>query len=935
MAYPFREIETKWQKAWADSSIYKVEINHDKPKFYILDMFPYPSGSGLHVGHPLGYIATDIFARYKVMNGFNVLHPMGFDAFGLPAEQYAIQTGRHPSETTNENIERYKEQLSLIGLGYDWSREIRTSDPDFYKWTQWIFLQLFNSFYNNTADRAELIENLVKLFEEAGNSNVVAACDEDIGAFNADEWKSYTGKEKQEVLLKYRMAYIGYAEVNWCPDLGTVLANEEVVTDPEKGLVSERGGHLVEKKPMRQWFLRITAYAERLITDLDTVDFPTSIREMQKNWIGRSEGALISFKIKDPNKKIPVFTTRPDTIYGATFMVLAPEHELVQEITTESQKEVIEKYITYAKNRSERDRLADVKKVTGEFTGAFAINPFTNKEIPIWIADYVLAGYGTGAIMAVPAHDARDHSFAKHFKLNIVEVVEGGNVQEEALEDASGKHVNSGFMDGMMGKEAIEAAIQKVKDDNLGEPQVNYKLRDFLFSRQRYWGEPFPIVIKDDVAYGIDEASLPVLLPDMEDYKPSSTGEPPLSKLDDWVKVDDDTMRETNTMPGWAGSNWYFLRYMDPDNKEEMLSKEAEAYWGNIDLYAGGAEHATGHLIYSRFVYKFLHDAGYVSHKEPYQKLINQGMIQGYSHYIYVDWDAKKAVSKDKLEDRDPSSYAKFRVPIDFVDDKEHLLMDKLPDLKKEFPEFDDIEFIEGNEGFIVADKTMDKMSKSLRNVVNPDEIIEKYGVDTFRMYMMFLGPIQQAKPWDTAGIEGTSRFLQKFHRLLTDEEGKLALTDEHPSEEENKILHKTIKKVGGDVESYDFNTAIAQMMICVNELTKINCKKKSVLKPLLLILSPFAPHLAEEFWSLMGEEGSVIFAPFPKYDDSFLKEETYEYPVAINGKTRTKLTFPIDMPKEDIEKEVLATDALDQWLEGKEVKKVIVVPNRIVNIVT
>ncbi|MCH8904822.1 MAG: leucine--tRNA ligase, partial [Bacteroidetes bacterium] len=742
MDYNFRDIELKWQKNWKESSIYKIEIDNSKPKFYILDMFPYPSGSGLHVGHPLGYIATDIYGRYKRQKGYNVLHPMGFDAFGLPAEQWAITTGRHPADTTDENIKRYKEQLELIGLGYDWSREIRTSDPKFYKWTQWIFIKLFHSWFDNNANKARPIESLIEAFEKDGNITINAAVEKDSEEFTSNEWKTKDYKAQQKILSSYRLAYLAFAEVNWCPELGTVLANEEVQTDPVKGLVSERGGYPVERKPMNQWFLRITAYSERLITEMDEVDFPDSIREMQKNWIGRSDGAMIDFAIKGSNKIIPVFTTRPDTIYGATYMVLAPEHELVQEVLAEERRDKVEKYIQYTSTRSEKDRMAEIKNITGEFTGGYAINPFTKEEIPIWVAEYVLAGYGSGAIMAVPAHDTRDHAFAKHFELEIRPVVEGGNIEEEALEDKSGKHINSDIINGMEVDQATQTIIDKVVEMGIGEHQVNYKLRDFLFSRQRYWGEPFPIVYKKGIPETVPLEDLPVLLPNMYDFQPTGTGEAPLAKESDWVDLPDGKTRETNTMPGWAGSNWYFIRYLDPHNEKEIISGEVEGYWKNVDLYVGGAEHATGHLIYSRFIYKFLSDLGIVSEKEPYKKLINQGMILGYSHYINVSWDEKIAYSANitKDEEKDVKGLVKFRIPIEYVDIDGNFDLDKLEDFKKEFPEFDTVEFKDKGGVFHIAEKSMDKMSKSLRNVVNPDEIIEEFGADTFRMYEMFLG---------------------------------------------------------------------------------------------------------------------------------------------------------------------------------------------------
>ncbi len=845
MAYPFGEIEKKWQSYWEEKKTFRAEIDPKRPKCYILDMFPYPSGSGLHVGHPLGYIASDIYSRYKRHQGFNVLHPMGFDAFGLPAEQYAIETGQHPAKTTRENVARYKEQLSSIGFSFDWSRELSTADPDFYRWTQWIFLKLFNSWYNPESQKAEPISDLLSKLEAEGGEG-----------FTADDWSAFNETEREQRLMDYRLAYLAHAMVNWCPALGTVLANDEV-----KEGVSIRGDHPVVRKSMRQWFLRITAYADRLLSALDDLDWTDSMKEMQRNWIGRSEGAAMYFEVEGTKEQINFFTTRPDTSFGASFMVLAPEHEMTASLTTGEQKDEVEKYVDYVKSRTERERLVEVDKISGAFTGSYAINPFTEKKIPIWISEYVLMGYGTGAIMAVPAHDARDHAFAKHFSLPIVEVVKGPrghDVQAESHDAKQGKLINSGFLDGMEVPEAIRSIIKKVIESGQGSEQINFKLRDAAFSRQRYWGEPFPIYYKDDLPFALGEDKLPVELPEIDSYQPTEDGTSPLGRAKDWTSANGDPL-ETDTMPGYAGSSWYFFRYMDPNNKEEFVSKETQSYWENVDLYLGGAEHATGHLLYARFWTQFLYDLGYVSVKEPFKRLINQGMILG---------------------------------------------------------------------------ENMEKMSKSKDNVVNPDEVIADYGADTFRIYEMFLGPIEQHKPWDTKGIDGSFRFLNRFYRMYMNENGGSLINEDSPTEEELKVLHKTIQKVSEDIERFSFNTAISAFMICVNELMALKCHKREVLEPLLILISPFAPHLAEELWALMGNESSISIAAFPTYDEQYVSEDSFEYPVAINGKKRTKISFGLDQPVEDIEKAVVENEAVLKWLEGKPPKKIIVVRGRMINVV-
>jgi len=1100
MGYEFGKIETKWQKFWRDNKVYHVDIDHDKPKFYVLDMFPYPSGSGLHVGHPLGYIASDIYARYKRLQGFNVLHPMGYDAYGLPAEQYAIQTGTHPAITTEKNIKRYREQLDKIGFSFDWDREVRTNDPHYFKWTQWTFIQLFKSWFNKNSEKAEPIEVLVAEFDKNGNGGVNAATSQE-EIFTADQWKACSEKEQQEVLMNYRLAYISDTMVNWCPSLGTVLANDEV----KEGL-SERGGHPVERKMMKQWLLRISAYAQRLLDGLDKLEWSDSIKEIQRNWIGRSEGASVVFGIKtlpqpspvgreksypldfsegrEKNKlvlpvdenKIPryysttpekwmalkdsvkdlrknmteaerllwerlrgnrtgyhirsqhaidsfiadfvclkkktvievdgkyhdyqqeydqnrtkvleengfsvirftnenifnnldevvkriqlyldnktvesssessqhqvlptgedlggieVFTTRPDTLWGATFMVMAPEHELIEKITTPAQKEKIENYVVRAKNRSERERMTEVKKVTGEFTGAYGINPLTGQEVPIWVADYVLSGYGTGAIMAVPAHDSRDFAFARHFNLPIIQVVSKEGEEptdpatwEESYDSKDGVSINSGFITGMKTKEAIAEVIKRIEEMGIGKGTINYRLRDAIFSRQRYWGEPFPIYYKNGIPYPLDESELPLALPEVDKFLPTEDGEPPLARAKNW-KTKEGYPLETNTMPGFAGSSGYYLRYMDPHDDQEYFSKEAVEYWQNVDLYLGGDEHGTGHLIYSRFWNKFLYDLGLAVEDEPYKKLINQGKIQGRSSFVYRVQGTDKYVSYGLRKQYETQ---KLHVDIDLVDGD---VLDTEA-FKKWRPEYANAEFIL-EEGKYICGHEVEKMSKSKYNVQNPDDLIERYGADTLRFYEMFLGPLEQDKPWDTKGIEGVYRFLKKLWRLFFDEDDRFIVTHEKASAAELKVLHKTIKKIQHDIEHFSFNTGVSAFMICTNELSDLNCHKQEILMPLSVLLSPYAPHIAEELWHLLGNEGTVNNAAFPRWEEKYLQENTFTYPVSFNGKTRFKIELPVDLSKADIEKAALEAPEAQKWIEGKTVRKVIVVPNRIINMV-
>ena len=926
MGYDFGKIERKWQKFWKENKTFKAENKSDKPKYYVLDMFPYPSGAGLHVGHPLGYIASDIYARYKRHGGFNVLHPMGYDAYGLPAEQYAIQTGTHPEETTNKNIKRYREQLDKIGFSYDWDREVRTCDPKYYKWTQWTFIQLFKSWYNRKTEKAEPIKELISHFEIHGNSEINAAADP-VESFTAGEWKNMSEQQQQEVLMHYRLAYLSDTIVNWCPALGTVLANDEV-----KDGFSERGGHPVEKKLMKQWSLRITAYARRLLDGLETVNWSENVKEIQRNWIGRSEGASVNFAVKGHNDLIEVFTTRPDTLFGATFMVLAPENELVEQIVTADRKEKVQEYITYAKNRSERDRMTEVKTITGEFTGAYGINPLNGEEIPIWIADYVLAGYGTGAIMAVPAHDSRDFAFARHFELPIIQVVvkEGQeptnpSTWDDSYDAKEGIMINSGFINGLPVQEAIRATIDKLEEMGIGYGKINYRLRDAIFSRQRYWGEPFPVYYKNGMPYTLDESELPLELPPVDKFLPTETGEPPLARAKNW-KTKEGYLLETNTMPGFAGSSGYYLRYMDPHNDEAYFSKEANEYWRDVDLYLGGDEHATGHLIYSRFWNKFLYDIGLVCEEEPYKKLINQGKIQGRSSFVYRIQGTNTFVSYNL---RKEYKTQKLHVDISLVDN-DVLDTEKF---KNSNPEYKNAGFIL-EDGKYICGHEVEKMSKSKMNVQNPDELIEKYGADTLRLYEMFLGPLEQDKPWDTKGIEGVFRFLRKLWRLYYDENDQLIVTDETPSGAEQKVLHKTIKKVRSDIERFSFNTGVSAFMICANELSDLNCHKKEILEPLAVLVAPYAPHIAEELWVVLGNEPGISTVTYPDFDENYLAENTFPYPVSFNGKMRFKLELPTDMPLPEIEKAAVEAEEAQKWIEGKTVRKIIVVPNRIINVV-
>lgn len=927
MDYKFNEIEPKWQKFWAKNKTFKAENKSDKPKYYVLDMFPYPSGAGLHVGHPLGYIASDIYSRYMRHRGFNVLHPMGYDAYGLPAEQYAIQTGTHPQETTIKNIDRYREQLDKIGFSFDWDREVRTCDPHYYKWTQWTFIQLFNHWYNNQTHKAEPVSELEKYFSEHGNAGIDAASDP-VDEFNAEQWKSYTEKQQQEILMNYRLAYLSDTWVNWCPALGTVLANDEV-----KDGFSERGGHPVERKLMKQWSLRITAYAQRMLDGLDTIDWVESCKEVQRNWIGRSEGASVMFKIDDhPGKELEVFTTRPDTLWGATFMVLAPEHEWVDEITTDENLEKVKEYKEWAMNRSERDRISDVKKITGVDTGAFGINPVNGEKIPIWIADYVLSGYGTGAIMAVPAHDSRDFAFAKHFELPIIQVVVGPGDEpsepatwEESYDAREGKMINSGFITGLDVKDGISKTIEKLEEMKVGKGQVNYKLRDAIFSRQRYWGEPFPVYYKDEMPYVLDEKDLPLELPEVDKYLPTEKGDPPLARAKDW-KTKEGYPLETNTMPGFAGSSAYYYRYMDPWNDKRYFSEEAMDYWKSVDLYIGGDEHCTGHLIYARFWSMFLYDIGLSCEAEPFKKLINQGKIQGRSSFAYRIKGTDQFVSFN-LKDE----YDTIPVHVDICMVNNDILDTEA--FRNWMPEFKNAEFIL-EDGKYICGYDIEKMSKSKHNVVNPDELIENYGADTLRMYEMFLGPLEYHKPWDTKGVEGVFRFLKKYYRLFFNRRDEFVVSEDEPSNEELKVLHKTIKKVREDIEKFSFNTAVSTFMICVNELGELNCNKRAILEPLTILLSPYAPHICEDIWSLLGHDSTIEYESYPEHDEKYLVENTFTYPVSFNGKLRFKLTLPVDMPKDEIEKTVLAQPDAEKWLQGKQPKKVIIVPNRIINIV-
>ncbi|MCF1420555.1 leucine--tRNA ligase [Mangrovimonas futianensis] len=991
MKYNFNDIEAKWQAYWAENQTFKAENHSDKPKYYVLDMFPYPSGAGLHVGHPLGYIASDIYARYKRHKGFNVLHPQGYDSFGLPAEQYAIQTGQHPAVTTEENIATYRRQLDQIGFSFDWSREVRTSNPDYYKWTQWIFIQLFNSYYCNIDNKAEDISELIKEFERAGNAKVDAVCDEDTPSFSAEDWNSWSSEKQQEILLKYRLTYLAETEVNWCPALGTVLANDEIVNG-----VSERGGHPVVRKKMTQWSMRISAYAERLLQGLETIDWTDSLKESQRNWIGKSVGASVVFNVKDHEDTIEVFTTRPDTIFGVSFMTLAPEHDLVSKITTPEQQAEVEAYIEKTAKRSERERMADVKTISGVFTGAYAEHPFTKEPVPIWIGDYVLASYGTGAVMAVPCGDQRDYDFAKHFNIAIPNIFEGVDISEEAFADKENTVIgNSDFLNGLNYKQATKKAIEELEKLGQGQGKTNYRLRDAVFSRQRYWGEPFPVYYVNGMPQMIEAKHLPITLPEVEKYLPTEEGEPPLGRADVWAwntetaevvsneLIDNKTIfpLELNTMPGWAGSSWYFFRYMDAHNDEAFASKEALDYWQNVDLYIGGSEHATGHLLYARFWTKFLKDRGYVQVDEFAKKLINQGMILGTSAFVnraipeilmgdeiydskeikdfcsnlilenivfiseplFEQKDASELLSdvkksiESKLLAEFPESYAnvdfntsKIHADVSFVNASDELDVEAFKNWR---PEFKDAQFITEEDGTFKVGREVEKMSKSKYNVVNPDNICQEYGADSLRLYEMFLGPLEQYKPWNTAGITGVHGFLKKLWKLYVDDNG-IKVTDAEPSKDSLKTLHKTIKKVEEDIENFSFNTSVSTFMIAVNELTAQKCTSRAILESLLVLISPYAPHITEELWSQLGHEGSISTVAFPQFDESHLVESSKNYPISFNGKMRFTMELPMDMSKEDIEKAVLEYDKTQEQLQGRTPKKVIVVPGKIVNIV-
>jgi leucyl-tRNA synthetase len=952
MDYQFKDIEKKWQKFWADNQTFKAEDKTTKPKYYVLDMFPYPSGAGLHVGHPLGYIASDIFARYKRLKGFNVLHPMGYDSFGLPAEQYAIQTGQHPAITTEDNIATYRRQLDQIGFSFDWGREVRTSSPDYYKWTQWIFMQLFNSWYNKDTDKAESIANLVKHFEQSGSAGINAVCDEEILSFTADAWNAMSNQEQQAELLKYRLTYLRESTVNWCAALGTVLANDEV-----KDGFSERGGYPVEQKKMMQWSMRITAYADRLLKGLDTIDWPEPLKEMQRNWIGKSVGALVKFRISDfpfrnsENKSdiehptseiIEVFTTRADTIFGTTFLVLAPEHELVASLTTPEQKGDIEAYIAQAKKKSELERMADAKTVSGAFTGSFAINPLNGEKIQIWIADYVLAGYGTGAVMAVPSGDQRDYLFAKHYNLPIIQIIDIQNIETEADPTKEGHYVNSGFINGLTYKEATAAVVAKLEEIGAGKAKVNFRMRDAIFGRQRYWGEPVPIYFKDDLPHLIEEKDLPLVLPEVDKYLPTESGEPPLARAEGWSYKSQESRDknqeaescsyELSTMPGWAGSSWYWYRYMDAHNDKEFASKEAIEYWKDVDLYIGGSEHATGHLLYSRFWNKFLKDLNLVVEEEPFKKLINQGHIQGRSNFVYRLIDEVGRGTNTFVSHGLKNQYKTSEIHVD-VNIVENDILD-INKFKSWRPEFKDAEFILEN-GKYICGVEVEKMSKRYYNVVNPDDIVTRYGADTLRMYEMFLGPLEQSKPWNTNGIEGVFKFLRKFWRLFHNEAWEFSVSTNEPSKAELKSLHKIIRKVEEDVERFSFNTSVSSFMIAVNELTDLKCNNKAILQDLVIVLSPYAPHISEELWTLLGNAaGTLSYTAFPKFNSAYLVEDEFAYPISINGKTKLNLNMALSLEPKDIEAFVLASADVQKYLDNKTPKKVIVVKGRIVNIV-
>jgi len=943
MDYQFRAIEEKWQKYWAQNQTFKAETNSEKPKYYVLDMFPYPSGAGLHVGHPLGYIASDIFSRYKRLKGFNVLHPMGYDSFGLPAEQYAIQTGQHPAITTDANIATYRRQLDQIGFSFDWSREVRTSDAGYYKWTQWIFMQLFNSWYNLETDRAEDISTLIEKFNASGNTDVKAVCDEDVTPFLPSDWATFSAEEKQVQLLKYRLTYLKESTVNWCPALGTVLANDEV-----KDGFSERGGYPVEQKKMMQWSMRISAYAERLLQGLNTIDWPEPVKEMQRNWIGKSVGASVKFPLAPKGggegaKKenlhlappsgvggIEVFTTRVDTIFGVSFIVLAPEHELVKALTTEAQKETIENYIAQTKKKSELDRMADTKTVSGAFTGSYVINPVNKERVPIWIADYVLAGYGTGAVMGVPSGDQRDWLFATHFNLPIVQILDGQkDIDIEADATKEGRYINSGFIDNLGYKEAVSYLNHWLEREGVGKAKVNYRMRDAIFGRQRYWGEPIPVYFKNGLPYLIQEEELPLVLPEIDKYLPTENGEPPLARAEDWANCHGNSY-ELSTMPGWAGSSWYWYRYMDAQNDSEFASKDAIAYWKDVDLYIGGSEHATGHLLYSRFWNKFLKDLGYVNEEEPFKKLINQGMIQGRSNFVYrvVDEEGRGTNTLVSYGLRKEYKTSALHVDVNIVEN-EILNIEKFKAFR---PEFADAEFILEN-GKYICGVEVEKMSKSKFNVVNPDVLIEGYGADTLRMYEMFLGPLEQSKPWNTNGIEGVFKFLRKFWRLFHNEEWVFNVSDSIPTKAELKALHKIIKKVQDDVERFSFNTSVSSFMIAVNELTDLKCKNRQVLEDLVIVLSPYAPHICEELWELLGRT-DLSTTPYPTFNPAYLEENEFAYPVSVNGKMKMNLNLSLSLEEAEVKALVLANEQIQGYLEGKEPKKVIFVKGKIVNVV-
>lgn len=951
MEYNFKEIEANWQKFWADNKTFAAKDDSAKEKYYVLDMFPYPSGAGLHVGHPLGYIASDIVARFKRHKGFNVLHPMGYDSFGLPAEQYAIQTGQHPKITTENNIAVYRKQLDKIGFSFDWDREVRTSNPDYYKWTQWIFIQLFNSWYNKSTNKAEPISNLISEFEVHGNANIQADCDDDVKSFTAEQWKAFTEKEQSDVVMAYRMAYLGEAYVNWCPQLGTVLANDEI-----KDGLSERGGYPVERKLMKQWSMRITAYAQRLLDDLDTLDWTDSLKEAQRNWIGKSEGTSLKFKIvrhpelvsgsqemlKQVQHDIEVFTTRPDTIFGVSFVTLAPEHELVNSLTTPENKLAVDAYVTQAKNRSERERQADINKITGVPTGSFVEHPFSGNQIPIWIGDYVLAGYGTGAVMAVPAHDSRDYSFAKQFGLPILEVVAGGDLEKESYDAKEGTLINSDFLNGLDVKAAMKKAISQIEANGLGKGKVNFRLRDAVFGRQRYWGEPIPIYYKNDIPYALSDSELPLVLPEVDKYLPTEDGEPPLARAKDW-KYQNEFDYEHSTMPGWAGSSWYFLRYMDPHNGLAFADKKLADYWKQVDLYIGGSEHATGHLLYVRFWTKILNDLGHIAIDEPAKKLINQGMIQGRSNFVYRMKEnqnvfvskgrAKRDLTEEELNivGLKTSEFDLIAIHVDVnIVTNDVLDQDAFRSWREEYKNA--ILLCEDNNEFLCSHE-VEKMSKSKYNVVTPDDIAEKFGSDTLRLYEMFLGPLEQSKPWNTNGITGVHGFLKKLWRLFYQNDA-FTVTHDEPTKAELKTLHRTIKKITEDIERFSFNTSVSNFMICVNELTDLKCNKKEILEPLLICLSPYAPHITEELWKQLGHTESIAFAPFPLVNEAFLIDDSINYPVSVNGKLKFTLELPATLTKEEVEVEVMKNEQTIKLLAGQQPKKVIVVHKKIVNMV-